>query len=73
MEAVSSRNSSGSPKRKRSRSAEKSGISNPSNIFYNHDMAIDIPDVHDSYDDVLNSIVRKDMTDSLDLDKNQHD
>ncbi len=36
-------------------------------------MAIDIPDVHDSNDDVLDRIDDKNMTDSLDLDKNSHD
>ncbi len=51
-EAVSSRTSSHSPKRRRSGSADRKGISNPSNIFYNHDMAIDVPDVNYSNDDV---------------------
>ena len=35
-------------------------------------MAIDIPDVHDSNDDVLDRLDDKNMTDSLDLDKIPH-
>ncbi len=36
-------------------------------------MDIDIPDVHDSYDDVLDRIDDKNMRDSLELDKISHD
>ncbi len=69
---MSSRTSSHSPKRRRSGSADRKGISNPSDIFYNHNLDVDLPDVRNSNDDVLDSIDHKDMTDSLDLDKNSH-